>query len=1115
MSLTLITADWHIDSRPLFDKVGKDGKSVRYQENIDLLSAMLERAKSLGCTRLVFLGDVSENKNPDSLANKAMAQLLRQALVYEWSIEALAGNHDGSLFNITSSSIEPLAIMAGDKFNVHHDISLKKKELFLPYQHKMNQVGLLQEIQKVVKNQKPSVAYGHYGAENCVVGPRNLVLPGDKLDKNTIAAMQVDTLFLGHIHNQQVLEISGTAVVIVGSPSINDFGERNDPKGFAVYDTETGEYELHKITPPRRWIQVDFSDLKNLGQNPPTAAVQHPWNPEDLVRVVGTHERGEDVSKVLTTITKAFTQPFLIKNDTETAKTSREVRGEEIAQADGFREAAIEFVRSSFANIEQGIKDSALELVLDKLKEQNKRVFGNSVVPQSIEAKKFMTFEDFSYEFSQGIPTLIYGPNGIGKTNILEAILYLISGQTSKGLDMKSLVRQGSQKATVRMILKVDTEIYRITKNISLVKKGESAKQEINLEILDGEDWKQRSDGGVAEVEALISEMVGASFLTLKSTNFLFQEDDSKFVKTVPSERKRVFSELLNFETITRAYRIIKDLYLMTTKVLEEKRGTLRGMETLFQESAAGLPAVEEALRQAKIKVSQHQEAVNLAQRSSDEAREKIVPQKATAASVLAKINLLPNTQAVLQASQAKLDTIVAQYSELRDKKNALYATKKAELAKVQESLPTVEAVVKEDERLRYINSEGIPPARSLVESIVRDHAEVLSKNGQIAATIKESLKALSGLQSNDIGKCSKCGQPLDTKHIEAEIDKTQLEIAEAQNKLSVGNLIQKKMEDNLAQARRGLKLFEEEALKITEHRNSCVAAKERALAITAELGNMVKEGTDAKAKYTSDVDDCNKDIADAKTADLDQQTLRNTLNSEYEKQQKILGELEDLSRQASERLTTAKLELQKWEHEVSVEENLIASIKKTEKAIAEVKKDIEGLELVFKIQELACSVLDPKTGLSIYLIDIKLPYLEERVNSYLDILGSDLNIRLSTTDGNKETLLILVDNGVQPMLDLAAFSGGQKNRIEMALKLAMAEMSVKTRGVSLGLLAWDEPATSFDEMGKAGLVKILFDKCQSEFNVTLIVSHDSSLMSSFDNKLALGQGPEKQTILL
>ncbi|MCB1038860.1 MAG: AAA family ATPase, partial [Acidimicrobiales bacterium] len=61
----------------------------------------------------------------------------------------------------------------------------------------------------------------------------------------------------------------------------------------------------------------------------------------------------------------------------------------------------------------------------------------------------FRSYRDADLSFDPGL-TAILGPNGQGKTNLLEAIAYLATLGSFRGAPTDALVRVGAERAVVR-----------------------------------------------------------------------------------------------------------------------------------------------------------------------------------------------------------------------------------------------------------------------------------------------------------------------------------------------------------------------------------------------------------------------------------------------------------------------------------------------------------------------------------------------------------------------------------------------------------------------------------------------------------------------------------------
>ena len=75
------------------------------------------------------------------------------------------------------------------------------------------------------------------------------------------------------------------------------------------------------------------------------------------------------------------------------------------------------------------------------------------MIVQKLALKNFRNHSSKTYEFKPGI-NIITGPNGIGKTNIVESIYYLSLGRSFRTIDESELVKQGKEEAEITALIK-------------------------------------------------------------------------------------------------------------------------------------------------------------------------------------------------------------------------------------------------------------------------------------------------------------------------------------------------------------------------------------------------------------------------------------------------------------------------------------------------------------------------------------------------------------------------------------------------------------------------------------------------------------------------------------
>ena len=462
--------------------------------------------------------------------------------------------------------------------------------------------------------------------------------------------------------------------------------------------------------------------------------------------------------------------------------------------------------------------------------------------------------------------------------------------------------------------------------------------------------------------------------------------------------------------------------------------------------------------------------------------------------------------------------------------------------------------------------------------------AGISAAHGRAMAFVSER----GQFSGKDIGNCSRCGHPVDSAHIEKEIQRIDAglsaakneagdlkpKLKEAQDLLGTKSVTKSQLQadvrektiamqlqavraEKLVAANKAVeiaasKLVEAQANAeksqaeldrlrslITDRQPAVEAAKRSSEDVASDLAAKKQAGSkigslqgQLEALRKQDADNTAAGLKEKEAFEAEQARLSLELSSvrlEHEAAQitgsTLKAQLDAARTFASDAAVTlmqASLQLQSDINAVKVSEDRIKDLQAQAQAIENQKALLESSRAELKGQEekaeldvLACSLVDPKQGLPVFLIDQALPFLEDRINFYMNQLGMDrLTVELTTLEGDKETLAVLVDNGRPgPRLDIAAFSGGQLDRVEYAIKCAMADLARQARGVTFGLVCYDEPTGGLDEEGKQGLIKLLHERCEA-YPVTMLVSHDEALIRAFDHRLQFSQGVQDETLV-
>lgn len=146
------------------------------------------------------------------------------------------------------------------------------------------------------------------------------------------------------------------------------------------------------------------------------------------------------------------------------------------------------------------------------------------------------------------------------------------------------------------------------------------------------------------------------------------------------------------------------------------------------------------------------------------------------------------------------------------------------------------------------------------------------------------------------------------------------------------------------------------------------------------------------------------------------------------------------------------------------------------------------------------------RNGIPLLIIEAVVPQIETEANRILAELGTSYRIELRTqaekkTGELRDTLDVIVwtETTDRPF---ESFSGGERTRIALALRIALARLLATRRGAESRLLAIDEP-DGLDAQGMAALVDVLRG-LQDTFDVVLVISHQQALQDAFDTVIAV-----------
>jgi exonuclease SbcC len=708
--------------------------------------------------------------------------------------------------------------------------------------------------------------------------------------------------------------------------------------------------------------------------------------------------------------------------------------------------------------------------------------------PLGLHATAYRTYADLTLDYPDGVCAItgeLAGEpgksNGSGKSSIANAIDLALFGAQSRTLADEHNPAFG-ETMLLELVFEHAGSTYRVRRTYSARGHGSTT---VDLEYNDGsrsddpdswhpDKWTSLTRESAKATQAHLEQILGLTRPTFRASSFLAQGDGAAFTTAQPRERKRILAEVLGLQVwdilLEKARRERRETDMRMVSIggfversepelaqrnglalqLDQARENERSAQSSLTEASLRLSTAREALAEARGRVERRAGAEKAAQR---------------AAGALADlVNGLIDREEALRS----LDQRLKARGDLE-----LAAGTLERLSTAREALRT--AIAAWDERQRLI-------AERTRSFDLND--DLLSRAEALAAKART-------VSQNATESCDRCGRPLDQES-----------------------------------AHRAISSYKAEADVLIEQ--AMVAARE-VDALTRRLADLPDEEPDPDLWNVIDRDISAAQTARTRLAALDEAcTRRDELQTEIDKMRAELPE-----REQDVATTRAELEElgphdpnderratnEKWLAEDN-EKTKRELLDKARQEIARLEERLARLDTLAGEVHLATRERDSlrdeqelltaleraygPNGIPAYIVEnTAIPQIEAEACRLLRDLGTEYQVELHTqretkTGGVTDALDIVVYDGIRAR-PYEGFSGGEKTRIELALRIALAHLLANRRGAESRVLVIDEP-DGLDSAGMAALADVLRRlHADGVFEKILLVSHVAELRDAFE----------------
>lgn len=200
------------------------------------------------------------------------------------------------------------------------------------------------------------------------------------------------------------------------------------------------------------------------------------------------------------------------------------------------------------------------------------------MIPVQVTLKNFLSYQDASLDFSGLHTACICGSNGAGKSSLLEAITWVVWGE-SRAASEDDIIHTGAKDARVDFTFEANGEIYRV---IRTRRRGSSSALEFQIETEEG--FKSLTNKGLRATQEEVINHIKLDYDTFINSAYLRQGRADEFMLKRPSERKEILAELLKLNQYDELEDKAKELSRHLKARGEELERTLGSIKTQLQQ---------------------------------------------------------------------------------------------------------------------------------------------------------------------------------------------------------------------------------------------------------------------------------------------------------------------------------------------------------------------------------------------------------------------------------------------------------------------------------------------------------------------------------------------------
>lgn len=888
-------------------------------------------------------------------------------------------------------------------------------------------------------------------------------------------------VYSGHYHKPQT---QGN-ITYIGSLYQMNWGDSGQTHGFWHIN---GDSKFITNDVSSRFVKIRDSEIKNIKTNDIVRVYMDNTDTEKDIKT-----RVDQISKITPNV-EVIMVPTISGDDAETIEHSADKNitqlideyVDTISLPADLKSSRLKNITKmiyqdacvKLGGVTEDIHSDTGRLVFEEITLKNFKAFGNKVSKVS---------------FKSGTVTRIVGINGAGKSTIIDAIFTCLYGKSMHGVNLTELVNDTNRKECLLTVtFSKGGKSYRIERGIA------PARLDIFIDGVKKDAAAKKSDD-----QEFIEELIGMRRHTFRNVIVLSEDLSQYFMELEASEQRSIVEELLNVRIFTIMQTVLKEYSSEINSIkASEKLNIVKAQERLNSETLSYTQRKSmaeqlhnkrnESIREAKEKL--------LTLEVEKEMLESVTGDKASLELEFDDINIHVENlklkkqrieQSVLDygKAQAAKETAIALQSMAHNRAASEEQVINGSIDKKRQEIETLKTKIDEYEKIIY----GLGDPAFSVHRMEEECSSLQSSIADTKIRIKET-QNISDLI--DAGKCPTCGR----EDFETEEYETVEKLPEFKTRLAA-------LEKELVTYKNSLSSYEKDVQtlvfteKLLKEAKTNLGIRKEELDILLRKVSIAMEVSSAELIKLEEANSIelpeypNVDTVEISRKITDGIVKLSEINSQINAIDQASYKLELVNSQ----LLQYKQQLDKSTKEIPPPIPQVTELDIFKNDITDAQKNVDKAEMQEKYLVIIKKDILSDSGIKSHIVTAYLPYLNSRINYYLDLF--DLPIRFDF-DGSLEPKITARYN---EECSFMRFSAGQRNRINLAIAMAFSDLARRKSTIHSNALFMDEVLDAhLDEAGANAVLDIIKQKAVSEGMCVFLASHRPRGMEGFDAELLI-----------